>query len=706
MVLTAEAIDYYWDHCYDFVLDNFVGPARKFMPGVQISSHQKQAMDEISKYQKVGIESGHGTGKSTTFSWIGQWFLCTRGNKASKVRLPCIAPTYHQLQDVLWPEVKFWLGMSRLKVLLDCDSERIWRKDLDHGKDIAYGVIRSVVKSDNLQGFHAPHLLWICDEAFGIERREIWETIEGSLTSGIDNKIIFGGQHSRIIGYCHEAITKDKWDAATNPGGWRALRFNSEESEIADKAYGARIAARFGKYSDVYRVRVLGTSPKGNPDAFISLEECDAAKNREVEPRGIIRMGVDAARFGDDLTVITSMWGDYVFPQQIFPQTDSFDIANEVIDRVRKLRHISGYAGLIKIKIDITGGYGSGAYDILVRNTTDNIQVIGVHFGGGRGQYENYYDKITAMWGEAKRALQTVQLGMVDIDGKRSDQADYLIEELSTRRKTYANYKGKLLIKLESKDDYKTDYEISPDRADSFVLAVSEETATRMRVFGRYASNDPAMHKPIEIKWDQIDPDNVLIYVGLWLEKDFGLYGNVYLWGRTSRRLFIYGELIHPNPVASLIARSITDVSGARLDDKGLHVDKILGNPDMFKGGKDLKNGLRRKGVRVRQNPQFELAGGILLANGMFQNKEIVLDMSLQETDRQYREWESENKRPVIGYPLCRCLAMVVSDLKERGEFKSERPLPGYSRYKMGIREKLRSGNFRKERTGYEWLTR
>jgi len=57
----------------------------------------------ISK-NRISVASGHGTGKSTTFSFLLFWYLtCYRDSQ-----IPCTAPTAPQMFDILWKEVSKW----------------------------------------------------------------------------------------------------------------------------------------------------------------------------------------------------------------------------------------------------------------------------------------------------------------------------------------------------------------------------------------------------------------------------------------------------------------------------------------------------------------------------------------------------------------------------------------------------------------------
>ncbi|MCK5021245.1 MAG: hypothetical protein KAS32_29815, partial [Candidatus Peribacteraceae bacterium] len=85
---------------------------------------------------KVSVKSGHGCGKSCALAWLVIWFLCCF---KEKTRIPCTAPSSHQLMDVLWPEIKTWIDSMHpwFKDQIEYSSDRIWIKD---SKDKRYAV--------------------------------------------------------------------------------------------------------------------------------------------------------------------------------------------------------------------------------------------------------------------------------------------------------------------------------------------------------------------------------------------------------------------------------------------------------------------------------------------------------------------------------------------------------------------------------------
>ena len=400
-VMNPRAAAHYIDHPCAFVEDAILSLANKNRGStkqLKIDRQQKEFLDSVAKYKCVGCKSGHTTGKSTSLSWLILWFLFTRPTTAP-VHVGVTAPTYHQLQDVLWAECAFWLASSALTPFIKWTSDKIY---LLSNPQTNWAVPRTVARgqSENLQGLHSPHFLMIVDEGFAIEDQKVWEVIESLLRLDQDNKLVFVGNPTRISGYCYDAFKRNnpRW---MEPVG-KLLTMNAERSSISDPNYRKNIADRWGKNSDIYRARVLGEFPLGNPEAFISLVQAEEARSRTVAGEGEIHIGADIARMGNDLTVLTVRHGRKVFPQIIKEKSLHTENARLIVQTAREFRAKCKYDGIIKVKVDHTGE-GSGVTDMLVDSEEfrdDRIEVIPIDFRSKAFQKQKngkYYADITSL---------------------------------------------------------------------------------------------------------------------------------------------------------------------------------------------------------------------------------------------------------------------------------------------------------------------
>ncbi len=655
---TKEALIYYIDHPVEFSEDCVLrGVNSRRIKGQEIflDQQQKDLMNAVAKYKRVGCKKGHGTGGSMALSLIIIWFLITR---PPPVRVPCTAPTHHQLADILWPEISYWLNQSYLIPFLEWTTEYVYIKN---ERETKYAVARTVARgqSENLQGFHADHLLFIIDEGFGIKDEMVWQVIQGALTRD-DNKIIFLGQPSVVTGYCYNAFTrfKEQW---SDPNG-ALITMNSEDSHVVSTEWLQEMRAMWPKTHDVYRVRVLGEFPLGNPESFLQLVDVESARAREVRPGGILEMGVDCARFGDDLTVLTIRHGYHVFPQEILAKGRHTDTAEMVINALRKYRALTGFQGRVKVKVDETGG-GEGVVDILIDNPSykaDDIEVMPVDFRskGFRNKPNggSYYDITSYMWGQLKEVLNDIQL---------PDDQD-LIDELSARRFTVDSG----LIRIEPKADFKRDYKHSPDRSDSLILCFADYVAEKL-VLGSYQKHDAQQVNDFEIAWDRAEYGRTTLHFGsLCLLEDGTLRFNAAIWDDQVGHFYVYGErrydYISPNQLAKDIV--------VEMKADQYRVEKIVANDRMFSEeasvrsvglllNRELRNIAGAK-VRVAEALKFELFGTIAFLEQMFQQKRLTIHQDCAATLDELETWKVEaGKIGVEKRGYCRNILQILSAL-------------------------------------------
>ena len=262
--------------------------------GAEPTQHQLQALNAIKDQgAHVSIRSGHGCGKSTVLAWIVLWFLCTHNN----CRIPCTAPTSHQLFDILWPEVDRWVqDMNPIFASqIRRNSDTIW---IDNHKSTQYAAARTARKEnpEALQGMHAPNMLFIIDEASGVPD-EIFTVAEGALSTP-NARVIMTSNPTRTDGYFWRSQVKDR-------AHWTCLAFNCLSSPLVDDLYPKRMAEKYGEESSIYKVRVLGEFPDMSDDTLISLSLLEEAVDRDVRPDlSPVIAGLDVARFGDDATAL------------------------------------------------------------------------------------------------------------------------------------------------------------------------------------------------------------------------------------------------------------------------------------------------------------------------------------------------------------------------------------------------------------------
>lgn len=410
---------------------------------VEPTEQQHEVLASLTDNLPIAVRSGHGVGKTAVAAWTILWFLVLH----PYARVPCTAPTDHQLKDILWPELKYWIERSRpLQQMVSWSKEKV---SVIGWEDTWFAVARTASKPENLQGFHGRHILFVVDEASGVEQ-EIMEVVEGALTNE-GAMLVMLGNPTRISGTFYQAFHRDR-------ELYHAFHFDSQASPLVSDTYVQRVERKYGRDSDVFRVRVAGEFPRGEANTFIRLDMVEAAVSRRVRVAGNWSIGVDPARFGDDESVIATRRGNHVFPLEGYHNADGWQLGAHVIARVKRIR-AEGYEKWIDVRVDETG-IGASCIDYLRRmQRRYRIRVIPINFGWP-GTAE-YYNCATTLWGILRERLPQMHL----------PEDPELVSQLTTR--TYAIHERDTRIVIQPKRDMKKQGLPSPDRGDAVALCVS-----------------------------------------------------------------------------------------------------------------------------------------------------------------------------------------------------------------------------------------
>lgn len=419
---------------------------------------QEEAARIIAKDRRLAVRSGQGVGKTAFEANMVLWFLVC----FPYPRVVCTAPTRQQLNDVLWAEIAKWMERSPIiGLILHWTKTRVYMKGYEKRW---FAVARTATKPENMQGFHEDNMLFIVDEASGVAD-PILEAIVGTLT-GENNKLLYCGNPTKATGSFADAFGRDS-------ESWKTMTVSSRDSPRTNKENIAALEKKYGKNSNVVRVRVDGLPPLAEDDVFIPISIAEkAAMNEPVEHirPSRIAIGVDVARFGDDQTVLSiNIDNDIVSIRKRHGQ-DLYKTAEDILAAYIELKEYYPEALMIYAIIDDTG-LGGGVTDILRHEQESrdlqDLEVIPVNFGSAvpdKEAAQNYADIATWMWSLIRDKAQN---GVLHIPNDTE-----LIAQLSTRKYAFAGTPPK--IKLESKDSLKKRGLPSPDIADSVALALYE----------------------------------------------------------------------------------------------------------------------------------------------------------------------------------------------------------------------------------------
>lgn len=407
-----------------------------------------EASAKLVKTGRLTVRSGHGVGKSAFLSITVIWFMLTR----FPCKVPCTAPTAHQLSDVLWAELAKWHRvLEERHPALGGLFE--WTRDefrLKEAPKESFAVARTArsEKPEALQGFHSDNLLIIADEASGIPDI-IYEVGQGALSSE-NAMVILTGNPTRTSGFFFDTHHKMR-------ERWAQVVVNGETCPLVGQQFIDDIAQQYGKDSNVYRVRVQGEFPRSEDDVVIPLELCEAAAMRDVDMYGPIRWGIDVARFGADRTVLARRCDNATTAvHKAWSGMDTMQTAGRVyaewLDTPVEKRPTSIFVDLI--------GIGAGVHDRLMEL---GLPVVGINVAEAASVSDQYNRLRDELWFRGRKWLEKRHCKLVD--------DPTLIAELSLPRYTITS-SGKL--KVEGKDELKKRYPRSPDVADAFLLTFAD----------------------------------------------------------------------------------------------------------------------------------------------------------------------------------------------------------------------------------------
>lgn len=429
---------------------------------------QSMTAKDVQDHAKVAVKSGQGVGKTALEAGLCIWFLCCR----PYAKVICTAPTMQQLYDVLWAEIAKWLQSSKVKDLLTWTKTKVY---MNGDSERWFATAKTATKPENMQGFHEDHMLIIVDEASGVSD-PIMEAILGTLT-GIDNRLLLMGNPNRTEGVFYDAFNKDR-------ERWKTRTVSSRDSKRTSRDNIEMLEAKYGKDSDVVRVRVDGKFPKGGLDSFIPLEYAECCSDPVTVPdSNMLHVGVDVARFGDDKTIITTRHGMRVDPQLKYAKQSTMETVGHILQICKAWiadwtgRHPGMYdeygtpvTGRCRVRIDDTG-VGGGVTDRLREVVEDEelpIEIIPCN-NSGKAMDAHYENAGAEMWGNVRELLE--QTFSAKARGEEPvlqiPQDDELIKQLANR-KYHLTSRGR--IALEKKEDMKKRGLGSPDCADSLTL--------------------------------------------------------------------------------------------------------------------------------------------------------------------------------------------------------------------------------------------
>lgn len=457
----------------------------------------------------IRVEAGHTTGKTRVASGIvNHFFDCF----APSI-IYTFAPTYEQIHDLLWKEIK---ATRRGKGL----PGRILDLEL-HAADDHFAKGRATNNAggqgtERAQGQHGPHLLFVLDEAEGIADY-VYDAVKSMTSGGLAIVLLLANPRTRSSRF-------HRMGAADNVANFRmsclyhpnvladheivpgAVRRRYVEEMIDDgTTRHAEVVAAHDPDAHTFELpwrpgviyapdhefmfRVLGVAPANiADDVFVPSGRYEAATKRLPVPSEphVARLGIDAARFGKDVGTLYIRHNGRLWRAAQFAQQDTGAYVRAI--RAEVLLLAAQGVTDIAFRVDGGGGFGSGVIDSLnsdleLRRAFLSYQVLEVHFGGTPHDATAYADTVSEMYGHLADALRTLALPRPP-NALEADLCERKYKWVSARQHQIK----KDVRQIESKDEFRARHHRSPDDGDGAALAAAPDRIFRQNRPARQAS--------------------------------------------------------------------------------------------------------------------------------------------------------------------------------------------------------------------------
>lgn len=444
---------------------------------------QREILRSVAQNERTAVRASHGVSKTFTAAEVCVWAFETFPNS----KVITTAPTWPQVEDLLWTEVGRIYRESRVLLTGECQTTRIKSAMSEH---FAKGF--STDKPARAEGFHAPVLFFIFDEAKGIPAW-MWDAARGAMTGGLCRWLVISTTDGVQVGepfydvfmkddpswnkihiQAHETPynTGEKFRKIVIPNESRPDVFHVDYIDpkdvvvqIASPKYISDCATDWGEDSVLFLTKVRGEIVDIGADTVIKLSQVlrafENAKSPDFRSPGAKQSGADVARGGGDDSVFYKCEGGVVSPPCIVYSSE-MPVEQKSIylaDRYEEyLNHDKSYT----LKIDDTG-VGGGLVDEMQRR---GYRVIPIHFGQAAVDDEHYINAIAEMWFGGAAVISSLSVPF----SKR------LQAELVNRKKKWEK-SGTGRLGVESKDDYRKRGFKSPDEADAFLLMLYQPSA-------------------------------------------------------------------------------------------------------------------------------------------------------------------------------------------------------------------------------------
>lgn len=485
-----------------------VGYAENIL-GVVLTPDQRTILQGLhTAPYKTLVPSGHNCGKTfIAAAAVNYWY-----DSFDPSVVITTAPTKRDVEDLLWTEVRLQRRRANLPGDFIGPSAPEMRTNEDH-----YAKGFTARKGESFQGRHRDHMLFIFDEANGIES-VYWDALRTMFDPTLGHAIlaIFNPTSTTSRAYIEDSLVDE--DDPDNPA-WNRFRLSSlNHPNIAAELLGQPkpipgavslamvnewvrswcepIEAKDRKATDlewppssitgqpgqwirpgpIFQARAQGLWPETGDGVWSDALWQACLDNPQAFPLDQLpEIGCDTALGkGEDWHAIHVRWGPCSFHHETSNTMDAVriagrlagcvDMAVKFVNARRPANVVSVKQEQVLIKID-DDGTGNAVAALLLRK---GFHVVAVGAGTSASKPRHYPNKRSELWFDgAERA----KAGLVDLSRLDRPTARRLKQQLLAPEWDL-NGAGQRVV--ESKDDTKDKIGRSPDDADAFNLAYAD----------------------------------------------------------------------------------------------------------------------------------------------------------------------------------------------------------------------------------------
>lgn len=440
--------------------------------GAELYSKQKEMLRSLANNKRTAVKSAHSTGKSYTMGIAACWWVSTRGSNSLVVST---APTYNQVHNILWEEVrKHFVEHGLMGKITQDDQWKIPVEGIDDKgnkriieKQVAFGRRPADMDMSAFQGLHRPDgVLFLIDEAVGCPEMiftaaEVNTTAANCRILAIANPDDYQSAFGKIFKREDSTWNRMTISVHDTPNFTGEIVSEHLSALLPQPQWVEDMKIQWGEESSRFKSKILAEFPEESDSMFFTQTAIDKSIDAEIQEdfEKECVFGVDIARMGEDYNSIYINRGGRLRLHSTWNKVTLTETAGRI--------HRAALDEMAtEIRID-GSGIGAGVIDILMNDDAYDrkpYKVVAM-IGSGRSPDTLRWLNARALYYDQMR--EKMQTSALDIDPKD----EKLLDEMLMIKFKFSPKGG---IQIESKDDMRSRGMKSPDNLDAAVYACAE----------------------------------------------------------------------------------------------------------------------------------------------------------------------------------------------------------------------------------------